>query len=85
VIVSSIEEAILTTLEELAEVVENEEESPVFLKGEEVNNILLGLGSGGGEGSGDEPTNPEVEPSDSKEVEYKEEDNMSNQNLEWMT
>ena len=41
--------------------------------------------SGGGRG-GDEPTNLELEPSDSKEEEEdEEEENMGNQNLEWMT
>ena len=47
VVVSSVEEVILATLEELAEVVENEEEPLVFLQGEEIKNTLLGSGSGG--------------------------------------
>lgn len=74
----SVEEVILATLEELAEVVENEEEPPVFLQGEEVNNTLLGSGSrgnSGGEGNGggrgkEEPTYSEVESSDLEEEEY---------------
>jgi len=56
VVVSSVEEVILETLEELAEAVENEEEPPISLQGEEFNNTLLGSGSGGGsggEGSGE--------------------------------
>ena len=47
VVVSVIEEVILTNLEELVEGVENEEEPFVFLQGEEVNNTLLGSGSSG--------------------------------------
>lgn len=49
-VVSSIEEVILKTLEELAEAIENEEEPPISLQGEEFNNTLLGLGSSGGSG-----------------------------------
>ena len=74
VVVSSVEQEILITLEELAKAVENEEETHFFHEGEEVNNILLGSGSNGGnrgEGNGggegrDEPIDSEVEPSDSK-------------------
>lgn len=88
VVVSSVEEVILATLEGLAEAVENKEEPPFFLEGEEVKNLLLGLGSGRGNAGGrcgDKPTNFEVEPLDlEEEEEDEEEDNMVDKNLEWM-
>lgn len=94
VVVSSVEELILTTLEELAEVLENEEKPPIFLEGEEVMNTLLGLGSNGssggegnkGGGGIDELTYSDAKPSDSEEEEdHEEEEDMAKQNLEWMT
>jgi len=50
VVVSFVEEVILSTLEMMAEVIENEEEPPVFLEGEEDNNLTLGSSSNGGGG-----------------------------------
>ena len=64
VVVSSVEEAVLATLEGLEEAIEDREEPPIFLKEKQVTLVILGSKSsigGGGEGSGrgegrDKPT-----------------------------
>lgn len=86
------EEAVLSTLEGLVEVVENREEPSVFRQGEQDTLIILGIDSGTwgrgegrwGGGGRDEPTNSEPEPLDyEEEEEDKEEEDMADQNLEW--
>jgi len=94
VVVSLAEEAILATLEDPEEVVEDGDEPPIFRHGERDTLIILASNFGiGGRGEGnkggrgrDEPTDSEPGPSDSKEEEEdEEEEEMANQNLKWMT
>lgn len=75
VVVSSLEEVVLATLEGLAKAIEDGEEPSFFWQGERDTLVVLGSdfgtggrgeGSGGGEGR-DEPTDSEPEPSDSEE------------------
>lgn len=64
-VVSYVKWVILTTLEEMVEVFENEEERPIFLEGEEDNNLLFGVDSSGGSGGGrggDKQMDSKVEP-----------------------
>ena len=94
VVVSSVEEAILTTIEALTEAIKYGEEPPVLRQGKQDILVILrsdfvtggrGEGSGGGKGR-DKPTDSELEPSDSKrEEEDEEEEEMANRNKEWMT
>lgn len=86
VVVSSVVEAVLATLEVLAKAIENREEPPVFQQGEQDTLVILGSDSGIGGGGKDEPTDSETERLDSKEEEEdEEEEDMADQNLEWMT
>ena len=66
-VVSSVEEEILATLEELVEAFEKEEEPPLFHKGEGGIPFLSGSNfDGGGRGEGNEGEEEEEEPTYAK-------------------
>ena len=70
-VVSFVEEAILATLEKLAEAMEREEEPPLFHSGEGGSPLLSGSNSdGGGEEEGNEGEEKEEKPMDSIEASF---------------
>jgi len=86
VTVSSVEEETLATLEGLEEAIEDKKEPPIFRQGEQGTLVILGSDFGVGGRGRDEPTDLESKPSDSKgEEENEEDEQMADQNLEWIT
>ena len=88
------EQAVLAMLEGLKEVIEEGEEPPIFLQDQQATLVILGSNSGiGGRGEGrgesggrDEPTYSDSKPSYSEgEEEDKEDEEMADPSLEWMT
>lgn len=85
------EEEVLATLEGSEEVIEDEEEPPIFLEDEKGTLVILRLNFGiGREGEGsrgglgrDEWTNSDLEPSNFEVVEW--DKDMDDPNIEWMT
>ena len=89
-----VEEAVLATLEGLGEAIEDENKSPILRQSEQGTLVVLGLDLGiggggegrGGGGGGDGPMELESDTSDFEgEEEYKEDGEMVDPNLEWMT
>lgn len=82
IVVSTLDDVVLVTLEELVDSVEKQEEPPLFHGGDE-ENILLSDTTFSGT-SGEEEEEEETSNSD-KEEEDSEEEDMVDQNMDWMT